>query len=295
MQILDGRIVSQAIKKKLQDILLADNNRRAPHLAAILVGTNGASQTYIASKIKSCREVGFESTLIELPVTISKEKLLEHIHQLNEDPAIDGILVQLPLPAHIPESVILQAVTPEKDVDGFHPLNSGKLLQGLPSMIPATPYGIILMLEHYQIDTAGKHAVVLGRSNIVGKPISVLLGRNAQPGNCTVTICHSRSHNLKEICRQADILVAAIGKPNFVSSDMVKEGAIVIDVGINRIQDASKKSGYALVGDVNYEQVSPKCSYITPVPGGVGPMTIAALMMNTLMARDLRTTGIEKS
>lgn len=288
MQILDGKIVSQSIQKQLQEKILSEKNMRPPHLAAILVGSNGASQTYIASKIKSCRDIGFESTLIELPETISTENLLERILQLNNNPAVDGILVQLPLPATIPETTILQAVDPEKDVDGFHPLNSGKLLQGLPTFIPATPYGIMLMLEHYKIDTTGKHAVVIGRSNIVGKPMSILLSRNATPGNCTVTLCHSRSHNLRELCLQADIVVAALGKPKFLTADMVKEGAIVIDVGINRIPNDSKKTGYEIVGDVDYENVSRKCSLITPVPGGVGPMTIAALMMNTYRSRNRR-------
>jgi methylenetetrahydrofolate dehydrogenase (NADP+)/methenyltetrahydrofolate cyclohydrolase len=288
MEILDGKIVSQAIKKQLQDKILSQNNYRPPHLAAVLVGNNGASQTYVASKIKSCREVGFESTLIELPENITTEKLLEQIHRLNNDSNIDGILIQLPLPKSIPENIILQAVDPEKDVDGFHPINSGKLLQGEPTFIPATPFGIMLMLEHYKIQTSGKHAVVLGRSNIVGKPISVLLSRNAEPGNCTVTICHSRSQHVKDICRQADIIVAAIGKPRFLTADMVKEGAVVIDVGINRMPNDTKKSGYEIVGDVDFDPVSVKCSYITPVPGGVGPMTIAALMMNTYRSRNRR-------
>lgn len=295
MEILDGKIVSQAIKKQLQEKILSQKNYRPPHLAAVLVGNNGASQTYVANKIKSCREVGFESTLIELPETITTEKLLEHIHILNNDTGIDGILIQLPLPHGIPETTILQAVDPEKDVDGFHPLNSGKLLQGEPAFIPATPYGIMLMLEHYKIETSGKHAVVLGRSNIVGKPMSILLSRNAQPGNCTVTICHSRSQHVKELCRQADIIVAAIGKPCFVSADMVKEGAVVIDVGINRIPNENKKSGYEILGDVDFKDVSPKCSYITPVPGGVGPMTIAALMMNTYRSRNRRLDISDKS
>jgi methylenetetrahydrofolate dehydrogenase (NADP+)/methenyltetrahydrofolate cyclohydrolase len=295
MEILDGKIVSQAIKKQLQEKILSQNNYRAPHLAAVLVGNNGASQTYVASKIKSCREVGFESTLIELPENITTEKLLEHIHTLNNDPKIDGILIQLPLPKSIPETIILQAVDPEKDVDGFHPINSGKLLQGEPTFIPATPYGIMLMLEHYKIETAGKHAVVLGRSNIVGKPISILLSRNADPGNCTVTICHSRSQHVKDICLTADIIVAAIGKPHFVTADMVKDGAVVIEVGINRIPNATKKSGYEIAGDVDFDPVSVKCSFITPVPGGVGPMTIAALMMNTYRSRNRRLGIFDQS
>lgn len=296
MQILDGKIVSQSIKEKLKQKISANATERLPHLAAILVGNNAASQTYVSSKIKSCREAGFESSLIELPSTVTQDNLLDQISRLNADNHVDGILVQLPLPSHISEPVVLEAVDPSKDVDGFHPLNAGKLLQGLPTFIPATPYGIMLMLEHYQIETAGKHAVVIGRSNIVGKPMSLLLSRNTEPGNCTVTICHSRSKNLRDICLQADILVAAIGKPRFVTSDMVKEGAIVIDVGINRITDDSKKSGFALVGDVDFDNVAGRCSHITPVPGGVGPMTIAALLMNTFHAWEKRTNAItEKS
>ena len=286
MKILDGKIVSQAVKDSLKEklLLLKEQNKRTPHLAAVLVGSNGASETYVASKIKSCAEVGFISTLIRLEENISEEKLVSAITDLNRNNDIDGILVQLPLPAHINEERIINLVDPGKDVDGFHPLNTGKMVQGLPAFIPATPYGIILLLEHYKIETAGKHAVVIGRSNIVGRPISVLLSQNTPTGNCTVTVCHSRTANLKEMCLQADIIVAALGKAAFLKADMIKENAIVIDVGITRVPDAGKKSGFAIKGDVDFENAAPKCSYITPVPGGVGLMTIAALLMNTYNA-----------
>lgn len=286
MNILDGKLVSQFIKQELKKKLELDtnDNRRSPHLAAVLIGSNAASETYIASKIKNCAEVGFKSTLIRLEENVSEEKLVSEISALNLNADIDGILVQLPLPKHISEERIIQLVEPAKDVDGFHPVNAGKMMQGLPSFIPATPYGIMLLLEHYKIETAGKHAVVIGRSNIVGRPISILLSLNTNPGNCTVTVCHSRTPNLKDTCMQADIIVAAIGKPSFVTSDMVKQGAVVIDVGINRVEDASKKSGFALKGDVDFENVAQKCSYITPVPGGVGLMTIAGLLVNTYNA-----------
>lgn len=286
MNILDGKIVSQAIKDSLKQklLLLKENHKKTPHLAAILIGNNGASETYVASKIKSCAEVGFKSTLVRMDENISEDKLVEAITELNGNEDIDGILVQLPLPAHMNEERIINLVDPRKDVDGFHPLNSGKMMQGLPSFIPATPYGIMLLLEHYNIETAGKHAVVIGRSNIVGRPISVLLSQNTNPGNCTVTVCHSRTKNLKDICLRADIIVAALGKAVFLKSDMVKENAVVIDVGITRVPDDTKKSGFALKGDVDFENVAPKCSYITPVPGGVGLMTIAALLMNTYNA-----------
>ncbi|MBS1655814.1 MAG: bifunctional methylenetetrahydrofolate dehydrogenase/methenyltetrahydrofolate cyclohydrolase FolD [Bacteroidetes bacterium] len=283
MQILDGKKASQAIKDelKLQVAQLASEGKKVPHLAAILVGTNGASETYVASKVKSCEEVGFKSTLIRFEEEITENKLLEEIAELNSDPDVDGILVQLPLPKHISDEAVINAINPDKDVDGFHPENVGRMVQGLPTFVSATPHGIMLLLEQYKIDTKGKHAVVIGRSNIVGRPMSILLSSNTNPGNCTVTICHSHTKNLKELCLQADIIVAALGKPEFLKADMVKEGAIVIDVGITRVEDASKKSGFKLKGDVDYEHVAPKCSYITPVPGGVGPMTIAALMKNT--------------
>ncbi len=286
MQILDGKHVSQAIKDQLatQVAELKVQGKKIPHLAAILVGNSGASETYVANKVKSCAEIGYNSTLLRFEDTIPEKHLLDHINMLNENPDIDGILVQLPLPKHINEELVINTIDPSKDVDGFHPMNVGKMVSGLPTFIPATPYGIMLMLEHYNIDTKGKHAVVIGRSHIVGTPVSILLSRNTHPGNCTVTLCHSHTKNLAEICKQADIVVAAIGRPNFVTAEMVKEGAVVIDVGINRIADASKKSGFRLVGDVDYDAVAPLCSYITPVPGGVGPMTIAALLKNTYHA-----------
>lgn len=286
MQILDGKLVSAAIKAQLADKVteLKALGKKVPHLAAILVGNNPASETYVASKVKSCAEIGFDSTLLRFDAQISEKHLLDNITLLNENADIDGILVQLPLPKHINEEIVINAIDPSKDVDGFHPVNVGKMVSGLPTFIPATPYGIMLMLEHYEIPTKGKHAVVIGRSHIVGTPMSILLSRNSYPGNCTVTLTHSHTPNLKELCLQADIIVAAIGRPNFVTADMVKEGAVIIDVGINRIEDASKKSGFRLVGDVDFNAVAEKCSYITPVPGGVGPMTIAALLKNTYHA-----------
>ena len=283
MQILDGKKAAQAIQSELK-IEVAELNvdgKKIPHLAAILVGNNGASETYVAAKVKACAEVGFKSTLIRLDADISEMKLLDAVENLNNDPDVDGILVQLPLPKHISDENVINAIDPDKDVDGFHPVNVGKMLQGMPTFVPATPHGIMLLLEHYKIETKGKHAVVVGRSNIVGRPMSVLLSSNTNPGNCTVTICHSQTKNIKEFCLQADIIVAALGKPEFVTADMVKEGAVVIDVGITRVEDSTRKSGYKLKGDVAFETVAPKCSWITPVPGGVGPMTIAALMKNT--------------
>jgi len=286
MQLLDGKLVSRSVKEKVKDKtdLLKKEGKKTPHLAAILVGNNGASETYVASKVKSCEEVGFKSSLLRFEETISEQELINAIEKLNNDEDVDGILVQLPLPKQINEETIISIIHPDKDVDGFHPVSIGKMVQGLPPFIPATPYGILLMLEHYKIETAGKHAVVIGRSNIVGRPISILLSRNSYPGNCTVTVCHSKTSNLKEICLQADIIVAALGIPEFLKADMVKENAVVVDVGITRVADASKKSGFAIKGDVDFASVAPKCSYITPVPGGVGLMTIAALLMNTLMA-----------
>ncbi|MBO9561308.1 MAG: bifunctional methylenetetrahydrofolate dehydrogenase/methenyltetrahydrofolate cyclohydrolase FolD [Niastella sp.] len=286
MQILDGQLVSQATKEELKLNVgqLRTEGKKIPHLAAVLVGNNGASETYVGSKVKTCEEIGFKSTLLRLEEDISEYKLLEEIERLNNDPDIDGILVQLPLPKHISDEAVINAIDPSKDVDGFHPISVGKLVQGLPTFVAATPHGIMLILEHYKIDTKGKHAVVIGRSNIVGRPMSILLSANTNPGNCTVTLCHSQTKNLKELCLQADIIVAALGKPEFLTADMVKEGAIVIDVGITRVADASKKRGYAIKGDVDFANVSTKCSYITPVPGGVGPMTIAALMKNTYAA-----------
>ena len=286
MQILDGKIVSQAVKDTVKEktALLKSTGKKTPHLAAILVGSNGASETYVASKVKSCEEIGFTSTLIRLDVAVEEAELMAAIEKLNADDDVDGILVQLPLPKQISEEKIISLIHPDKDVDGFHPMSVGKMVQGLPTFIPATPYGIVMMLEHYKIETKGKHAVVIGRSNIVGRPISILLNQNTYPGNCTVTVCHSHTPNLKELCLQADIIVAALGRPGFLTADMVKENAVVVDVGITRVADASKKSGFAIKGDVDYANVAPKCSYITPVPGGVGLMTIAALMMNTYNA-----------
>jgi methylenetetrahydrofolate dehydrogenase (NADP+)/methenyltetrahydrofolate cyclohydrolase len=290
MLVLDGKIASQSVKEELKQQVeqLLASGKRAPHLAAVLVGNNGASETYVASKVKSCAEIGFGSTLIRLEETVSEAVLLDTIRQLNQDEAIDGILVQLPLPRQISEQKVIEAIDPLKDVDGFHPVSVGKLVQGLDTFIPATPYGIMLMLEHFQVQTKGKHAVVIGRSNIVGRPMSILLSSNHPYGNCTVTICHSHTHNLKELCLQADIIVAALGKPEFVKADMVREGAVVIDVGISRIDDPAAKKGYRIKGDVAYAEVAPKTAAITPVPGGVGLMTIAGLMKNTLAAYQRR-------
>lgn len=286
MKILDGKKAAQAIKDELRiDVAQRSNEgKKVPHLAAILVGNNGASETYVAAKVKACEETGFKSSLIRFEESISENKLLEKIEELNADPDIDGILVQLPLPKHISDENVINTISPDKDVDGFHPVNIGRMVQGLPAFIPATPYGIMLLLQHYKIETKGKHAIVIGRSNIVGRPMSVLLSGNSNPGNCTVTICHSQTKNLEEICLQGDIIVAALGRPGFVKADMVKEGAIIIDVGITRTEDNTRKSGFRLKGDVDFDAVAPKSSWITPVPGGVGPMTIAALMKNTFQS-----------
>ncbi len=283
MQLLDGKLAAQAVKDdlKLKVIQLKKEGRKVPHLAAVLVGNNGASETYVASKVKNCEEIGFTSSLIRLNDTITERELFEVIVKLNLDIDIDGILVQLPLPTQISVQKVINLIDPLKDVDGFNPINVGKLVQGSKTFIPATPYGILLLLQHYKIQTKGLNATVIGRSNIVGRPMSILLSRNDDPGNCTVTLCHSHTKNLAELCLQSDIIVAALGKPAFLKKDMVKEGAIVIDVGITKVEDATKKSGYILKGDVDFENVAPKCSYITPVPGGVGLMTIAALLMNT--------------
>jgi methylenetetrahydrofolate dehydrogenase (NADP+)/methenyltetrahydrofolate cyclohydrolase len=286
MIVLDGKIASAAVKQQLaaQTKQILESGKRAPHLAAILVGTNGASETYVASKVKNCDEVGFRSTLIRLDEQVGESVLLEAIETLNTDPEVDGILVQLPLPKQISEQKVIQAINPAKDVDGFHPSSAGRLVQGLPSFIPATPYGIMLMLEHFQIETKGKHAVVIGRSNIVGRPMSILLSSNLAYGNCTVTLCHSHTKDLKTFCRQADILVAALGRPEFVKADMVKAGAVVIDVGITRVDDTTAKKGFRIKGDVAYSEVAEKAAAITPVPGGVGLMTIAGLLKNTMLA-----------
>ena len=286
MQILDGQLVSRIIKESLKiDVAaLVTDGKKIPHLAAVLVGNNGASETYVAAKVKACAEIGYKSTLHRLDETTNESKLLSLIEDLNRDLDVDGILVQLPLPKHISDERVILAIDPSKDVDGFHPVNVGKLVLGTPSFVSATPHGIMLLLKHFKIETAGKQAAVIGRSNIVGRPMSILLSANSNPGNCTVTLCHSHTKNLREICLASDIIVAALGKLEFVKADMVKEGAVIIDVGITRVPDASKKSGFALKGDVAFAEVAPKCSFITPVPGGVGPMTIAALMKNTFTA-----------
>jgi methylenetetrahydrofolate dehydrogenase (NADP+) / methenyltetrahydrofolate cyclohydrolase len=286
MEIIDGKLISAQVKAELQievDQIKA-NGGKIPHLAAVLIGDNGASETYVASKIKSCEQIGFKSTLIRRDSTSTETEVLEIIDQLNKDEDIDGFIVQLPLPSHIDVDKVIETIDPKKDVDGFHPINIGRMAKGLPSYISATPYGVLELIKRYKIETAGKHCVVVGRSQIVGLPMSILMQRNTYPGNCTVTLVHSRTQNLKEICLQADILVAALGKPEFITADMVKDGAVVIDVGLTRVVDSSKKSGFALKGDVKFDEVAPKTSYITPVPGGVGLMTVAALMYNTLLA-----------
>jgi len=286
MLVLDGKIAAAAVKASLQKqtAAIAANGKRAPHLAAILVGNNGASETYVASKVKNCEETGFLSSLIRLDENVSEEILLDTIQKLNKDNTVDGILVQLPLPKHISDQKVIEAIDPKKDVDGFHPVNVGKLVQGLETFIPATPYGIMLLLEHFNIDTKGKHAVVVGRSNIVGRPMSILLSSNVNKGNCTVTICHSHTPNIESFCKDADILVAALGKPGFITANMVKPGAVIIDVGITRVADETTKSGFRIKGDVAYNEVSAVASAITPVPGGVGLMTIAGLLKNTMQA-----------
>ncbi len=284
--LLDGKLVSSEIKVNLAEEVksLLAAGKRAPHLCAILVGNNGASETYVASKAKNCAEVGFKSSLIRFEDSVTEKELLDKIREINSDESIDGLIVQLPLPKHINVQKVTEAISPAKDVDGFHPVNAGRLMQNLPGYIPATPYGILLMLERYSIPTSGKHCVVLGRSNIVGMPMSVLMARNGNPGNCTVTLCHSKTVGLENIVRSADIIVAALGIPNFVKADMVKDGAVIIDVGITRVPDATTKSGYKITGDVQFDEVSKKASWITPVPGGVGLMTIVGLLKNTLSA-----------
>lgn len=294
MIILDGKQTAAAIKAEIafEVEAMVRSGERRPHLAAVLVGHDGGSETYVANKVKACEACGFESSLLRFDDTITQEELLEQIARLNADESVDGFIVQLPLPRHIDEQCVTEAIDPDKDVDGFHPQNVGRMSIGLPCFRSATPSGIMDLLERYDIPTAGKHAVVLGRSNIVGKPVAALLMQKATPGNCTVTVCHSATPNIAEICRTADILIAALGSPEFVKADMVKEGAVVIDVGTTRVADASRKSGYRLCGDVDFQSVAPKCSYITPVPGGVGPMTICSLMKNTLMARQRRKRAL---
>ena len=286
MIILDGKKSSQSVKDELilQVKQLKEEGRRVPHLAAILVGNNGASETYVASKVKNCSEIGFRSSLIRFDLDVNEAELLEAIEKLNNDDAIDGILVQLPLPKHITEQKVIETISPKKDVDGFHPINAGKLVQGMPTFIPATPYGMMLMFEYFNIETKGKNAVVIGRSNIVGRPMSILLSGNHPFGNCTVTICHSHTKNLEEICSNADILVSAIGNPGMIKANMVKQGAVVIDVGITRVEDATALKGFRIKGDVDFDDVATKASAITPVPGGVGLMTIAGLLKNTMQA-----------
>jgi len=286
MQLLDGVLVSAHIKEQIkQDVKdWQANGGKKPHLAAILVGNNPASEAYVGSKVKHCEELGFESTLLRFEKDITEEFLISEVERLNNDANIDGILVQLPLPGNISGDSVINAISPDKDVDGFHPISLGRMLLGQPTFLPATPYGIMLMLEYYKIDTTGMHCVIIGRSNIVGTPMTILMSRASNPGNATVTMCHSKTRNLKEITRTADIIIAAIGRPKYVTADMVKPGAIIIDVGINRIDDPTKKSGSRLVGDVDFDNVAELCSYITPVPKGVGLMTICGLMKNTLQA-----------
>ena len=283
-QIIDGKLISQQIQDEIAAEVkqIKANGGKTPHLAAVLVGSDGASETYVGAKVKACERIGFHSTLVKMEATTTEEELLEIIRGLNADPAIDGYIVQLPLPKHINEQKIVEAIAPHKDVDGFHPQNVGRMALNLPTYLPATPYGIMQLLERYKIETAGKHCVVVGRSHIVGSPMSILMARNTNPGNCTVTMCHSRTANLKEFTLKADILVVALGKPEFVTADMVKDGVVVVDVGITRVPSDKTKSGFKLLGDVKYDEVASKSSWITPVPGGVGPMTIASLLMNTL-------------
>lgn len=286
MRLLDGKATSQKVRDEISvevDKFVEKGNRR-PHLAAVLVGNNGASVTYINAKIKACEEVGFTSSLIRLSDTISQAELITEVQKLNEDESIDGFIVQLPLPDQIREHKIIMSIDPKKDIDGFHPQNLGRMALNMHAFVPATPAGIVELLDRYNIETGGKHCVVLGRSHIVGLPMSILMSRNAYPGNSTVTICHSHTRNLPDIVRTADIIIAAVGRPNFVTGDMVKDGVIVVDVGITRVVDTSKKSGYRLVGDVDFDTVAPKSAFITPVPGGVGPMTIASLLKNTMIA-----------
>ncbi len=287
MKLIDGKLIASHIRQEISQQVkeMVDGEERPPHLAAVLVGNDPASETYVASKEKACREVGFDSSVYKLDEDISEDELLKIVRFLNDDPEIDGFIVQLPLPKHINEQKIIQEINPKKDVDGFHPENVGRMSTGLPAYVSATPFGIVELLRHSNIKTTGAHCVVVGRSNIVGRPVSILMSAMSEPGNATVTLCHSRTKNLKEITLRADILIVAIGKPEFITADMVKEGAVVIDVGIHRIESAETKSGYRLIGDVKYDEVAPKTSWITPVPGGVGPMTIVSLLQNTLKAR----------
>ena len=286
MQIIDGKAVSAQIKLEIAEEVaqLKSGGQKTPHLAAVLVGHDGGSETYVANKVKACEEVGFKSTLIRFEENVLEDELLSCVERLNNDDDVDGFIVQLPLPEHISENKITEAIDYRKDVDGFHPVNVGRMAIGLPCFLSATPSGIVELLRRYKIETRGKHCVVLGRSNIVGKPVSMLMLQKSYPGDCTVTVCHSRTKNIKEICIQADIIIAALGSPEFLKADMVKEGAVVIDVGTTRVPSTKTKSGFKLTGDVEFDEVAPKCSFITPVPGGVGPMTIVSLLKNTLLA-----------
>ncbi len=290
MIILDGKKTSQEMRNEIAEEVktIAKKGGKTPHLAAILVGNNGASITYVNAKVKDCEEVGFKSTLVKLSETISEKELLEEVDKLNKDKDVDGFIVQLPLPKHIDDQKVIMAIDPDKDVDGFHPQNLGRMALNLPTYLPATPMGIMDLLDRYNIETGGKHCVVVGRSHIVGLPASILMGRNHYPGNATVTLTHSRTTNLKELLLDADIIIAALGKPDFITEDMVKDGVVIIDVGTTRVVDKTKKSGYKLKGDVEFEGVSKKASYITPVPGGVGPMTRVSLLKNTLMAARIK-------
>ncbi len=293
MEIIDGKLMAQRLKEEIAAEVnkMKENGERVPHLVAVIVGHDGGSEAYVANKEKNCNAVGFKSTNLRFEETITEEELLAEIEKLNNDPEVDGFIVQMPLPSHIDSQKITEAISWRKDVDGFHPINVGRMNIGLPAFRPATPSGIIELLRRYDIPTKGKHAVVIGRSNIVGKPIASMLMQKSYPGDCTVTVCHSATPDLKEQCRRADILVAALGKPGFVTADMVKDGAVVIDVGTSRVPDPTKKSGSRLCGDVDFENVAPKCSYITPVPGGVGPMTNCILLLNTLAARKGKVPG----
>lgn len=291
MQLLDGKKTSEDIKNEITAEVkkMKSEGQKVPHLAAVIVGSNGASLTYVGSKVRSCQQIGFESTLVAMPETISEADLLQKIKELNEDDELDGYIVQLPLPNHIDEQKILMAIDPDKDVDGFHPANFGKMALEMETFLPATPYGIMELLERYKVETAGKHTVVIGRSHIVGRPMSILMSRKGYPGDSTVTLTHSRTKNIEEFTKNADIIITALGVPNYLKADMVKDGVVVIDVGITRVEDASHPKGYVITGDVDFASVSPKSSFITPVPGGVGPMTIAMLLKNTLLARKIRS------
>jgi len=284
--LIDGKATAAEMRREIKEEVdrIRLNHKKIPHLAAVLVGHDGASETYVAAKERACKEVGFESTVIRFEDTITEEQLLEKVREINDDPSVDGLIVQLPLPRHIDEQKVIETIVPEKDVDGFHPVNVGRMVIGLPSYTSATPAGILELIKRYHIETEGKHCVVIGRSNIVGKPMSILLARKDYPGNCTVTVCHSRTRDIKEITLQADIIVAALGEARFLTGDMVKEGAVIIDVGTTRLPSDKTKSGWKLWGDVDFETVAPKSSFITPVPGGVGPMTIVSLLKNTLLA-----------